>query len=107
MELPKIALYFPEAINGSSLKVFARKGTVGGVELVVVFLHDISSLRRNSAFQKVVPTNLCLCDICAFDFCAQQRRGNGWTLVAYFGNFTMRSRMVSHTGSGTCNFWRD
>ena len=70
MDFPKIVIYFPEAVDECSLEAFARKGAVGGVELFVMNLHDFSLLRQNSAFQKVVPTNLCLCDGHAFDFCA-------------------------------------
>ena len=32
-------------------------GAVGGVEFVVVILHDVSPLRQHSSFQKIVPPN--------------------------------------------------
>ena len=60
-------------------------GAVGRVKLIVVILHDISPLSRNSAFQEIVPPDLGLCFVCAVDFCMECGRSNCWALVVYFG----------------------
>jgi hypothetical protein len=60
-------------------------GAVGRVELIVVILHDVSPLRRNSAFQKIMPPDLGLCFKCAVDFCTERGRCDCWAFVIYIG----------------------
>jgi hypothetical protein len=61
------------------------RGAVGRVKLIVVILHDVSPLCRNSASQKIVPPDLGLCFVCTVDFCKERGRCDCWAFVVYFG----------------------